>query len=235
MVNAPFLSAHEAARAAALEAVPAWYSPIAHLALNVGVPTVSCIISICMVRGSGWLSILSTTVVTLFLANLFEWFVHKQVMHRPRKMLRSVYALHARRHHAIYLMHDMAIRDRREWLFVLISAGEFVGLMVIVAMIAGGAGALLGNDIGCIVLAVQMAYIAGYELTHLSYHLPKEHGVRRLFPFITALSDHHAVHHDLGLMGAWNFNVTVPFMDILLRTRASRELVATRKARQQRQ
>jgi len=59
--------------------------------------------------------------------------------------------------------------------------------------------------------------VLSYEWLHLSYHLPPESRVGRLRP-IRALCRHHALHHDPRLMQRWNFNVTVPFWDWVMRT-----------------
>jgi sterol desaturase/sphingolipid hydroxylase (fatty acid hydroxylase superfamily) len=61
------------------------------------------------------------------------------------------------------------------------------------------------------------SYTSFYEVTHLTYHLPKEHLLQRI-GLIRWLSRHHARHHDQSLMAKWNFNVTVPLWDFLLRT-----------------
>jgi len=54
--------------------------------------------------------------------------------------------------------------------------------------------------------------MVGYELSHLSYHLPETTwiGRRRV---IRWLREHHARHHDPRLMQKWNFNVTIPVFD----------------------
>jgi sterol desaturase/sphingolipid hydroxylase (fatty acid hydroxylase superfamily) len=63
-------------------------------------------------------------------------------------------------------------------------------------------------------------YVVGYELSHLAYHLPERSFVYRL-PFLRALREHHARHHHPELMQKSNFNVTIPFGDLLFGTLAS--------------
>ena len=73
------------------------------------------------------------------------------------------------------------------------------------------------------------AYVIAYEVTHLLYHLPEALvGDSRL---VRVLKEHHARHHDPRLMQKWNFNVTVPLADWVLKTIAPKRLVDGIKGR----
>lgn len=77
-------------------------------------------------------------------------------------------------------------------------------------------------------LCTQTFYVTAYELSHLTYHLPTGHPVRRL-PFYSRLAELHFQHHDIGLMGKWNFTIMVPFADWLFGTIAPKALVDIRR------
>jgi sterol desaturase/sphingolipid hydroxylase (fatty acid hydroxylase superfamily) len=111
----------------------------------------------------------------------------------------------------------MAIRDKREYRLVLIPA---FGLFLIIVGQIGAWFALtwLGfSNLACLYAATAIGYAVSYEWLHFSYHLPHEHPVAQN-PIIQRLARHHAVHHDPRIMQRWNMNVTVPLMDVVMRT-----------------
>lgn len=207
----------EAVRAAAIESTWAWYSPVGHLLSTVGLNIGIIATALCLLRSPTVTEALLVPLATLIFANFFEWFVHKEVMHRPRRFLRGVHDRHARRHHVIYTLTDMEMRSSAEWRFVLMSLGDFIPLMAVAAAIGWLVSLAFGHDIGLLVLAAEAAYVGAYELTHLSYHLPAAHPLRR-FRLVARLSEHHARHHAPALMRKWNFNITVPLADYVLGT-----------------
>jgi hypothetical protein len=56
-----------------------------------------------------------TVPLTFLFTNLFEWGVHKYVMHRPIdiKGLRAVYERHTLNHHQFFSDEEMRFRDQR--------------------------------------------------------------------------------------------------------------------------
>ena len=58
-----------------------------------------------------------TVPLTFLFTNLFEWAVHKFVMHRPVniKGLRSVYERHTLNHHQFFTDEEMRFRDNKDW------------------------------------------------------------------------------------------------------------------------
>ena len=63
-----------------------------------------------------WLEWLTVPLTFLF-TNLFEWAVHKYVMHRPVniKGLRAVYERHTLNHHQFFTDDEMRFRDHKDW------------------------------------------------------------------------------------------------------------------------
>jgi sterol desaturase/sphingolipid hydroxylase (fatty acid hydroxylase superfamily) len=70
---------------------------------------------------------------------------------------------------------------------------------------------------GWLFVVVAMGYFLTYEVLHFAYHLHPDSWVWRL-PFMAALRRHHTRHHDLALMGRYNFNITFPICDRLFGT-----------------
>lgn len=218
-------------RAAALDAIPRWYSPLGHIAGTVGIGVAAIVLAAIKLDDVRWTQLLIVPAVIAF-SNAFEWWAHREVLHRPRPLLRSLYEQHTPRHHRLYVYGDMAVRDRREWKFVLMPALGVLGIVVAASPIALAAGLLLGANVGWLTLLTQALYVVTYELTHLAYHLPDGHPVKRI-GLLRRLGEHHARHHDPALMARWNFNVTIPLFDLLFGTVAPKHLLASRNRRRQ--
>lgn len=208
-------------RAATLAALPRWYSPLRHIACTVGIGAVALTVALLMlkdVRSWQYLAVPGTIVF----ANFFEWWAHKHVLHRKRLLFAVLYEKHTPFHHRLYRRESMAIRHWRELAFVLMPAAGVLGIVIMASPIAIAVGSLFGSNVGWLTMLTQALYMVMYELTHLSYHLPAGHVIRRLW-IIRWLATHHARHHDPELMQRWNFNVTLPLADWILGTRAPKE------------
>lgn len=76
---------------------------------------------------------------------------------------------------------------------------------------------LVSPNAGYLFALVIIGYFLTYEWLHFSYHLPESSWVGRL-PGMGTLRQHHTQHHNLALMGRWNFNITFPIADALFGT-----------------
>jgi hypothetical protein len=191
--------AREAVRARWHDAIPAWYSPWAHLIHDL----------------TGWQ--LLTVPFVWVVSNAVEWRAHRDVLHRRTWPLEELYDRHTPNHHVVFVTEDMALRNAREFKFVLL---PFYGIVAILAMVfpIGLVLAWLGQtNVGALFFATTMGYVLSYEWLHLAYHLPTDSLIGRL-PLLGVLRRHHATHHDPTLMRRWNFNVTVPLWDWVRRT-----------------
>ena len=58
-----------------------------------------------------------TVPIAFLFTNLFEWAVHKYIMHRPVniKGLRAVYERHTLNHHQFFTDEEMRFRDHKDW------------------------------------------------------------------------------------------------------------------------
>jgi hypothetical protein len=207
----------DALRAHLLAALPAWYSPWAHLMFPslVGLATVLlCVCTIKQLRAAELLTI----PISFVILNAAEWQIHRDLLHRRTPPLAVLYDRHTPQHHMIFVTDDMAMRSTREFRLVLI---PFYGIL------AAGLGALpiplalwLGFGLGNVALlfmATTMGYVVLYEWLHLSYHAPADSFIGRQ-PWMATLRRHHAIHHAPERMQRWNFNVTLPLWDWLRRT-----------------
>jgi hypothetical protein len=209
-----------AALAEHLPLVPPRYRPLAHLAATPLIGLVLLILAFANVEAFGWTG-LAAVLLTIVYANLVEWCAHRWLLHRRRRFWEVLYDRHVPMHHMIYRHGSMAVTCRREWFFVLMPAKGVLGIVILAIPLALALGALIGHDVGWIFLTTAGLYAVSYEMLHLCYHLRSDVWVMRI-PFLgrvlRALSRHHARHHHVQLMQKWNFNVTVPLWDFILRT-----------------
>ncbi len=216
-------SPRERLRARVRARIPQGYSAARHLGISLGV----CAAAVTLAGWRlgwhlRWKDIAAIPPMLLFL-NGFEWWLHKDVLHRRMPPV-FLYERHTLDHHMLLRWDDMAIRDAAELYHVLLPVRAIALLALITVPLASIVALLFGAHAAWLYLGLEGMYVALYELTHLSYHLPADHPIAGL-RFMRRLAEHHARHHDPRIMRRWNFNVTIPLADLLLGTRAPRELV----------
>ena len=166
------------------------------------------------VTPSQWLTI----PLALLVANVAEYLGHRFPMHHPYPGLRRVFTRHAGQHHRFFTAAAMSYEGPRDVYMVLfppVLQLFFFGalglpLTLLVRAVAGPIPSLL--------FAVSItAYYLCYELLHFYYHLSPRPWLEAL-PLLPFLRRHHLLHHDPVHMQRWNFNLTIPLMDLLLGT-----------------
>jgi sterol desaturase/sphingolipid hydroxylase (fatty acid hydroxylase superfamily) len=215
--------ARDRLRARALADKPRLYSPYLHLLGTTGVGLVTLIVAELSIHR---LRAIEFAVVPalLLISNGVEWYAHKTMLHRRRWPVEALYDRHTPQHHVIYRYDAMAIRSVDEFRLVLIPALGVAAVVVAAAPLAYAASRLLSPNCGWLSLATSAVYMVGYELSHLSYHLPEDSFIGRQ-PIVRVLREHHRRHHHAALMQRWNFNVTLPLFDWIFRTSAPGALV----------
>lgn len=212
----------ERVRAESLAEIPTWYRPWAHFAGTTGIGVVTLALSVGELITLGSLratDLLVVPIVVLF-ANLYEWLVHKHVLHRRTWPFEVIYDRHTPMHHMIYVEDDMAIRSVNEFRLVLIPAAGVLGIVLATAPLAILVGRLWSASAGWLFLLTASLFMVSYELLHLSYHAPADSFIGRR-KLVRVLRAHHAKHHDPRLMQKWNFNVTIPLFDWIMGTIAT--------------
>jgi hypothetical protein len=209
-----------AAAAEHLHHVPEGYMPLGHLAVTAGIGVAAWIAGAIAIDDFRW-PLAVTALAVFVISNLVEWCAHKGLLHKRRWPFEILYDQHTPRHHMFYRHGSMAVASRKEWHFVLMPRRGVFGIAVLAVPLALAVAALFGADHGWAAFMTAGSYASLYEVTHLTYHLQRDHWVLRLpvlGRLLRALSRHHARHHHVQLMRKWNFNVTVPLWDFLLRT-----------------
>jgi hypothetical protein len=161
------------------------------------------------VRPLEWL----TVPASFLLANVAEYFGHRHPMHHRKKGLGLVYRRHTQQHHHFFTHEAMAYGSSHDFRMVLFPPVLLLFFLGAIATPIGGGLFMLGSaNVGWLFAATAMGYFLTYEWLHFCYHLPSEHPVARL-PLLARLRKHHTAHHELRLMGRYNFNITFPLCD----------------------
>jgi hypothetical protein len=209
------LARRDAVRAELVARIPRWYRPWAHLAFPslVGLGFITA--SVLLLRNPTPIELLFVPLVLLF-SNFNEWRIHRHVLHRRSWPLETLFWRHTPEHHVIFVRDDMAMRSSREFRLVLIPAYGIVAIFLTTLPITAALW-MLSRNLALLWVASTMGYVVAYEWLHLTYHFPADSAVGRS-RLVRWLRHHHAVHHTPELMQRWNFNVTVPLADWVLRT-----------------
>jgi hypothetical protein len=152
---------------------------------------------------------------TFLFANFAEFKGHRGPMHRPRAGMRILFQRHTKEHHHYFTheaMHFHSAKDFKMVLFPPVMLFFFLG--VLATPVAVVLFRFLSPNVAWLYVAVAMSYFLTYEWLHFAYHLPPNTLVGRL-PLMARLRNHHTRHHDLALMGKYNFNITFPICDWL--------------------
>lgn len=210
------LEKRDEVRRRVLAEAPRWYNPWVHVAIPsiFGFATIVTALSL-LEHPVGWYWL--TVPITYLLTNMNEWFIHRDILHHRFPLAPILYDRHTPEHHMIYVTDDMEIRDWREFHLVLIPLYGLFLIFVTLLPINAFLWWLGLHDVALLYTATAMGYAVSYEWLHLSYHLPRDSWIGQL-SVIQTLRRHHGVHHDPRLMQRWNFNVTLPFWDWVMRT-----------------
>ena len=156
-------------------------------------------ISWCVARlhGATWEWLLVVPVFVL--SNLFEWWIHKNVMHRLVDVwaLRAIYDRHSRQHHQYFTDNEMTVDSTREWRIIFFpwrALFTFMGLGVPFALLLAW---LVNPNAGYILMVTIVGQYLIYETFHYCCHVHDNWFVRYT-PFINTIRRHHTMHHNKG-------------------------------------
>jgi len=186
-------------------------------------------ISFCLSRleGARWEWLL--VVPVFFFSNLFEWWIHKNVMHRLVDVwaLRAIYDRHTRQHHQYFTDNEMTVDSSREWRIIFFPWRALFTFMGLGAPFAFALGWLVNPNAGYILMITIVGQYLIYELFHYCCHVRDNFFVRNA-PFINTIRRHHTAHHNFGIMMTHNMNLTFPIADWVMGTSdVKRSLVGT--------
>jgi biotin transporter BioY len=199
--------------------IESWYNGVVHVTIIyvIGIAALTYFIRQIEspIRWYQW-----AVVLFVFLtANIFEWCMHRYVMHRPRKnfIARAIYTRHTLNHHQFFTETNYStdsVRDYRIVFFPPYTEIAAISLTVPGALLLGYA---LGANAGWLTMCTPTVLYMTYELFHWSCHV-KDNWFVRHCPFINTIRRHHAAHHEQRVMTKLNMNLTFPISDWLFDT-----------------
>lgn len=196
--------------------IPLTYNPYVH-ALIPSIIGISLILaSLISIQDLSWSQIVTIPIV-IFLLFGFEWLVHKYILHRRLFGLGELYEKHELMHHVIYTHQDMSMKDKKELYLILMPPYAIVLIFVLLLPIIFILTSLLSFNVALLTLVTSLAFFLTYEWLHFCYHLPGHHWLarRRVIQYLRRL---HTSHHNPLHMKQWNFNVTFPIFDRIMKT-----------------
>lgn len=158
-------------------------------------------------------------VPVFFFSNLFEWWIHKFVMHRLVDVwaLRAIYDRHTRQHHQYFTDNEMTVASTREWRIIFFPWRALLTFMALGTPFALLLGALVNPNAGYILIITIVGQYLIYETFHYCCHVHDNWFVRYM-PFVNTIRRHHTAHHNQGIMMTHNMNLTFPIADWVMGT-----------------
>ncbi len=96
--------------------IAGWYNGFVHVAVIYIIGLTAIWIYIQHLENVQWWEWLAIPVVGAG-CNIFEWYLHRYVMHKPRqwKGFRAIYDRHTLNHHRFFTDQEMRFRDQTDW------------------------------------------------------------------------------------------------------------------------
>ena len=209
------------------EQIHSLYSGPVHIGVIYVVGLASIVWCVGRMEKPGWEWLV---VIPIFaLSNLFEWWLHRNVMHRLVDVwaLRAIYDRHTRQHHQYFSDNEMTVDSSREWRIIFFPWRALFAFMGLGIPFAFALGWFLNPSAGYILMVTIIGQYLIYETFHFCCHV-RDNWFVRTMPFINTIRRHHAAHHSMGIMMNVNMNLTFPIADWLMGTSdLDRSLIGT--------
>lgn len=198
--------------------IAAWYNGYLHVAIIYLIGFCALFVYLSHLESVRWWEWLAIPVVFLA-SNVFEWWIHAQVMHRPRKWkgARAIYTRHMLMHHQFFTNEEMRFAGQHDWRVTVFPPYALVVFILISTPPAFIAGWLVSPNVGWLLIATTTSIYLIYEFMHFCCHIDENRFVRYC-PLVNTLRRHHTAHHDQSIMMERNMNLTFPIADWLFGT-----------------
>ena len=211
------ISARTAAFRAAYRAqIAPLYNGLGHAGLIYLIGGATIWVGIQHIHHPNWAEWLIVPVTVVF-ANVFEWFLHLQVMHRPRPGLMGIYKRHTLTHHQFFTESEPFHDTTRDYRVVLFPPYALMAFLAMAGGIAYGVSLVWSTNAAWLLVCTSAGMYLNYELFHWCCHVRDDRIIKHI-PFVSTIRRHHIAHHNTGLMMNTNMNLTYPFADWLFGT-----------------
>jgi hypothetical protein len=198
--------------------IAGWYDGRLHVAVIYAIGAGAFYVYFSHLEAVRWWEWLTVPVVFL-LSNFFEWWIHRHVMHRPRKnrAFRAIYTRHTLMHHQFFTENEMRFADQRDWRVTFFPPYALVTFIMMSAPGALVAGLVISPNVGWLIMSTTTGIYLIYEFMHFCCHVEENWFVRNM-PCVNTIRRHHTAHHNQSIMMERNMNLTFPIADWLLDT-----------------
>jgi len=196
--------------------VSPWYSGVGHVLLIAGIGLAAIWYFARHIHQPAPLDWLIVPAGFMF-ANIFEWWIHRYVMHRPVKGFMGIYKRHTLAHHQFFTDGEPTIDTAKDFRITFFPPYALVVFICMTAVGAAVVNAVWSANAAWLLTCTTTAIYLNYELFHWCCHVKDDRFVKRI-PFVNTIRRHHIAHHNQSIMMARNMNLTYPIADWLFGT-----------------
>ena len=206
----------EAFRADYRARISPWYSGLAHVVVIAFIGILTIVYAAGHVHEPSlaeWLVVPAT-----FLGcNIFEWALHRFLLHRPVPGFMGIYKRHVLAHHQFFTDNEPTIDNARDFRITFFPPYAYTTFICMSAAGAFVLSLIWSANAGWLLVATTAGVYLNYELFHWGCHVKDDRIVRHI-PFMNTIRRHHIAHHNPSIMMGMNMNLTYPFADWLFGT-----------------
>lgn len=193
------------------------YNGLVHISVMYSVGLLVIAYCVSQLLGATWEWLLVLPV--FFFSNMFEWWIHKYVMHRLVDVwaLRAIYDRHTRQHHQYFSDNEMTVDSTREFRIIFFPWRALFTFMAMGIPFALALAWAINANAGYILMITIVGQYLLYESFHYCCHCHPNWFVHNM-PFVNTIRRHHTAHHNMGIMMERNMNLTFPIADWFMGT-----------------
>ena len=218
LVHSPMSDRQRTYREVYRDRIATWYNGYLHIAIIYSIGLGAMFVYLSHIQQVQWWQWLTIPIVFL-IANIFEWWIHRHVMHRPvnNKGGRAIYKRHTLMHHQFFTDTEIRFAGPGDWRVTVFPP---YALIVFILMSTGPAlllGWLIAPNVGWLVMCTTTSIYLLYEFMHFCCHVDENWFVRNC-PFVNTIRRHHRAHHAQSVMMETNMILTFPIADWMFGT-----------------
>ncbi len=200
------------------ERIASWYNGYLHIAIIYTIGFGALFVYGSHIQNVRWWEWLTVPVV-LVISNIFEWWIHRYVMHRPVRWKggRAIYTRHTLMHHQFFTDGEMRFADDADWRVTVFPPYALIVFILMSSVPALLLGWLIAPNVGWLLISTTTSIYLIYEFMHFCCHIDDNWFVRYC-PFVNTIRRHHTAHHHQSVMMETNMNLTFPIADWLFGT-----------------
>jgi len=152
-----------------------WYDGYIHILIIYAMGAAAFYVYVAHIHNVTWLEWLTLPLTFLF-TNIFEWAVHRFIMHRPVniKGLRTIYERHTLNHHQFFTDEEMRFRDPKDWRVTVFPPYALVVFILMSIPLAVVLGLVATPNVGWLFMCVTTGMYLIYEFMHFCCHVDEK-------------------------------------------------------------